>query len=183
VTGPSIITTERLRLIPTTEGHLRAALSGNAVLAAAIGRVVPASWPPEHFDAAAIQFTLDWLRRHPADAKWGFYCIELPGEAGIAGTLVGAGGFKGAPDPDGIVEIGYSVLPEFQRRGFACEAVMGWVTFAFAQPRVRVICAHTLASAAGSIGVLKKSGFKPISRGQDPGAPPDQEVIRFERVK
>jgi RimJ/RimL family protein N-acetyltransferase len=183
VTDPAIITTARLRLIPTTEAHLRAALAGNDALATAMGRMVPGSWPPEHFDKAAIQFTLDWLRKHPADAKWGFYCVELPASDNDKGTLVGAGGFKGAPDADGIVEIGYSVLPEFQRRGYALEAVLGWVGFAFAQPKVRMICAHTLASGAASIGVLKKAGFKMVGRGYDPGAPSDQEVVRFELVK
>jgi ribosomal-protein-alanine N-acetyltransferase len=183
VTEPAIIATERLRLIPTTEAHLRAALASNADLSASMGRMVPGSWPPEHFDKAAIQYTLDWLRKHPHDAKWGFYCVELPSANGAPGTLVGAGGFKGAPDPDGIVEIGYSVLPEFQRRGYALEAVLGWVTFAFAQPKVRMICAHTLASAAGAIGVLKKAGFRAVGRGHDPGAPADQEVVRFELVK
>ncbi len=177
---PATITTSRLRLIPATETHLRAALQGNAALAEAVGRTVPAAWPPEHFDADAVRFTLDWLRRRPADTQWGFYCIEMPATDGGPGTLVGAGGFKGGPDEDGIVEIGYSVLPEFQRRGYAHEAVRGWVDFAFSNPRVQLICAHTLASGQASIGVLTKAGFRAMGRGHDPGAPPDQEVVRFE---
>ena len=102
---------------------------------------------------------------------------------GAPGTLVGAGGFKGAPDPDGIVEIGYSVLPDFQRKGYAFEAVDGWVKFAFAQPKVRMICAHTLANGAPSIGVLKKAGFRQVGRGYDPGAPAGSEVVRFELAR
>ncbi len=177
---PRTIVTPRLRLIPATEPLLRASLAGHAALAEAIGRTVPASWPPEHYDAAAVQFTLDWLRKRPADAAWGFYFMELPVAAGGPGTLVGAGGFKGAPDWDGIVEIGYSVLPEFQRRGYALEAVGGWVEFAFSHPKVQMICAHTLAAGAASIGVLRKAGFIPVGHGNDAGAPPDQEVVRFE---
>jgi RimJ/RimL family protein N-acetyltransferase len=177
------IITSRLRLIPATEAHLHASLQGNAALAAAVGRVVPASWPPEHFDAGAVQFTLDWLKRYPRDAKWGFYYIELPGPDGGPGTLVGAGGFKGAPDADGIAEIGYSVMPDFQRRGYALEAVMGWVALAFQQPKVQMLCAHTLASGQASIGVLKKAGFRQVGRGHDPGAPPEAAVIRFELLK
>lgn len=180
---PQPIVTPRLRLIPATEALLRASLKGNAALAAAVGRTVPASWPPEHYDAAAVQFTLDWLRRRPADTVWGFHFIELPLADGGPGTLVGAGGFKGAPDSDGIVEIGYSVLPEFQRRGYALEAVRGWVDFAFSHPKVQMICAHTLASGAPSIGVLQKAGFLLVGRGNDSGAPPDQEVVRFELAR
>ena len=175
--------TSRLRLIPATEPLLRASLAGNAALAAATGRTVPAAWPPEHYDADAVNFTLDWLRKRPGDTQWGFYCIELPAADGGPGTLIGAGGFKGAPDDDGIVEIGYSVLPEFQRRGYALEAVLGLIEFAFNQPKVLMICAHTLASGEGSIGVLKKAGFRMIGRGHDPGAPANQTVVRFELVK
>jgi len=180
---PQPITTARLRLIPATDAHLRAALKGREALAAAMGRTVPASWPPEHFDATAVNYTLDWLRKHPSDAPWGFYCIELPAADGGPGTLVGTGGFKGGPDEDGIVEIGYSVLPEFQRRGYALEAVMGWVDFAFGHPKVQMLCAHTLASGAPSIGVLRKAGFVMTGRGHDSGAPPDQEVVRFELAR
>ena len=178
-----VIATERLRLIPATEAHLRASLQGRESLATVIGATIPSSWPPEHFDEAAVRFTLDWLRKHPRDVQWGFYYIELPGTNGATGTLIGAGGFKGAPDSDGIVEIGYSVLPDFQRKGYALEAVNGWIQFAFAQPKVQMICAHTLANGAPSIGVLKKAGFRPVGRGHDPGAPAGQDVLRFELAR
>ena len=183
MTDLQVITTARLRLIPATEAHLRAALVSNETLAAATGRVVPASWPPEHFDKAAVQFTLDWLTRRRADPAWGFYFIEVPGPNGEPGTLVGAGGFKGAPDSDSIAEIGYSVLPDFQRRGYALEAVRGWVDFAFASRKAQMICAHTLASGAPSIGVLEKAGFKLVGKGRDPGAPAGEEVVRFELMR
>lgn len=181
--GSGTLITPRLRLIPATEPLLRASLAGATDLAAACGCTVPSSWPPEHYDADAVTFTLDWLRKRPADVQWGFYCIELPAPDGGPGALIGAGGFKGPPDADGIVEIGYSVLPEYQRRGFALEAVLGLVQFAFNQPKVQMICAHTLASGEASIGVLKKAGFRMIGRGHDPGAPADQAVVRFELVK
>ena len=180
---PDVIITSRLRLIPTTEACLHASLKGNDTLAGVVGRTVPASWPPEHFDESAVNFTLDWLRRRPADTKWGFYCIELPAADGGPGTLIGAGGFKGAPDDAGIVEIGYSVLPEYQRRGYALEAVLGWIVFAFEHPNVQLISAHTLASGAPSIGVLQKAGFRLVGSGRDPGAPKDQEVLRYELAR
>jgi RimJ/RimL family protein N-acetyltransferase len=178
-----IITTSRLRLIPATEACLRASLKGNDALGTVVGCTVPASWPPEHFDESAVNYTLDWLRKRPADAKWGFYCIELPAAGGGAGTLIGAGGFKGGPDEMGIVEIGYSVLSEYQRRGYALEAVLGWVGFAFSHPNVQLITAHTLAAGAPSIGVLQKAGFRLVGRGHDPGAPKDAEVLRYELAR
>jgi hypothetical protein len=37
-----------------------------------------------------------------------------------------SGGFKGIPEAQGIVEIGYSILSQQQRQGYATEAVLGW---------------------------------------------------------
>ena len=48
---------------------------------------------------------------------------------------------------------------------------------------VRMICAHTLATALPSIGVLKKAGFRQTGSGHDPGAPAGSEVVRFELMK
>ncbi|MHB8649207.1 MAG: GNAT family N-acetyltransferase, partial [Gaiellaceae bacterium] len=40
------------------------------------------------------------------------------------GTVVGDVGFIGPPDESGIVEVGYSVIPDRRRRGYATEAAL-----------------------------------------------------------
>ncbi|MGB7220710.1 MAG: GNAT family N-acetyltransferase [Vicinamibacterales bacterium] len=177
-----LLQTPRLDLVPATVAHLRAEIEGCDALARSLGAGVPLSWPPPLYDADAIRFALNWLVEHPSDAERGFafYYFVLRGTAGASPLLIGAGGFKGAPDAAGIVEVGYSVLAEHQRQGYATEAVVGWVDFAFASSEVTAVMAQTLASLGPSIRVLEKAGFRFAGAGADPDAPPGEEVVRYE---
>ena len=94
--------------------------------------------------------------------------------------MIGAGGFKGAPDAHGVVEVGYGIVTDHQRQGLATEAVDGWLRFAFGSPRVTMVVGQTLPSLAPSIGVLEKVGFRFVGAGHDPHAPAVEEVIRYE---
>lgn len=72
---------------------------------------------------------------------------------------VGQCGFVGPPESDGIVEIAYGVDAAFQGRGYATEAAKALIAFAFADPRVVTVRAHTLPQENASTGVLKKCGL------------------------
>jgi RimJ/RimL family protein N-acetyltransferase len=170
------IRTSRLRLVRATPAHLHAELESPAALADALGVDVAASWPPELLDADAIGWVLKWLDAHPGEEEWGFYYIV---EAEPA-QVIGAGGYKGAPDDTGTVEIGYGVVPERRRRGFAREAVDGWIAKAFADPRVRRVIAHTLVELEPSIGVLRSTGFSFVGPGNDPSEP---EAVQYELTR
>ncbi len=74
-------------------------------------------------------------------------------------VLVASGGFRGAPDESGMVEIGYSVEPGFRRMGIASEMVRGLAGWAFAQAGVLRIEAETAMDNSGSLGVLRRCGF------------------------
>jgi ribosomal-protein-alanine N-acetyltransferase len=162
------IRTPRLRLVRSTPVHLRAELESTAALTDALGLSVAASWPPDpQYDADAIRWSLRWLEAHPNETQWGFYYIVETETA----QVIGAGGYKGAPDDTGTVEIGYSIVPERRRRGFAREAVDGWVAHAFADARVRRVIAHTLTELAASIAVLRSAGFSFVGAGTDSQEP------------
>ena len=76
------------------------------------------------------------------------------------GERVGELCFKGLT-ADGAAEVGYGVLPEFQGRGYATEAVSAVTAWALSQPGVRCITAETEEDNAASQQVLKKAGFVP----------------------
>ena len=171
-----MIRTDRLELVPGSVELLDAALAGPDTLARVLRARVPASWPPEYVDATALQFTRDRLAANPVEAPWWMYFIVLPGMPG-GRLLIGTSGYKGPPSEDGTVEVGYGIVAEHQRRGYASEAVEGLVRHAFDQPTVRRVIAETLPELARSIGVLRKSGFEPAGEGSEPG------VIRFERTR
>jgi RimJ/RimL family protein N-acetyltransferase len=91
-------------------------------------------------------------------------------------VLIGEGGFKGKPEEEGVVEIGYALVPEYRRRGFATEAARGLTDYAFSHPEVKIVQAHTLTDGTASINVLKKLGMKFISTAHDPD---EGEVLRW----
>jgi RimJ/RimL family protein N-acetyltransferase len=93
---------------------------------------------------------------------------------------VGQCGFSGPPERDGIVEIAYGVDAAFQGRGFATEAANALVSFAFADPRVVTVRAHTLPQENASTSVLRKCGFCRAGESIDHEAGP---VWRWERHK
>ena len=176
-----LIQTARLDLIPATPASLRAELNSPATLARVLGVEVPGSWPPELYDEGAVRWTLAALEHAPVIADWSFYYIARRPDAGTdASGLVGAGGYKGPPDAEGSVEIGYSVVPEHRRRGYAREAVDGWVAWAFADDRVTRVIAHTLVELAPSIGVLRAAGFSFVGQGNDPQEP---SAVRYELTR
>jgi ribosomal-protein-alanine N-acetyltransferase len=168
--------TERLDLVPATPELLRAALGPRDRLARALGARVPESWPPRYLDDAAIEYTLARLAEGERHAGWWMYFIVLREPDG-GRTLVGSGGYAGPPAQDGSVEVGYGVVPDHQRRGYASEAVRGLVKRAFARPDIRKITAQTLPELEPSIGVLLKCGFRHAGAGAEPGA------IRFDLLR
>ena len=172
-----LLATQHLDLIPASDAALGAELESPAALAAVHDVEVPPDWPPPLYDADAVRFALDWLAAHPGLAEWGFHYMV---RRGPQPTLIGAGGFKGGPDAQGTVEVGYSVVPAHQRHGYATEAVEAWVRFAFADPRVAVVVGQTLPSLGPSIRVLEKAGFLCAGGGYDPHAPEGAEVVRYE---
>lgn len=162
------IVTERLEILPATPELTRAALEGPGALAAALGAAVPPTWPPEYLDAASLEFTLDRLAADAGQAGWWLHFFVLKAEAG-GPTLIGNGGYKGPPSSDGTVEVGYAVVSDRRRLGYASEAVRGLLAHAFEFSQVRRIIAETLPELTPSIGVLRKCGFRFIGEGSAPG--------------
>lgn len=170
------LVTQRLELIPATPESTRAALDGEPALAASLGVLVPPTWPPELLDPPALKFTARRLMEGAEQAGWWLHFVVLA--HGAAGrTLIGSAGYKGPPSSDGTVEVGYGIVSDHQRQGYATEAVRGLLAHAFAVPVVQRVIAETLPELTPSIGVLRKSGFRLIGDGSEPG------VIRFELTR
>jgi RimJ/RimL family protein N-acetyltransferase len=163
------LATRRLTLVAATAGHMHADLESREALARSLRVAVPDSWPPDLYDHDAIRYSLAMLE-DPANDGWSFYYVvtNTPGP-----TLVGLAGYKGHPTADGTVEIGYGILPAYQRRGFATEAAGALITNAFRHDAVRRVIAETLPDLDGSKGVLRRCGFAFVGDGSEPG------VIRF----
>jgi len=166
----------QLELVAATPTLIKAALAGPRELAVGLGAIVPPTWPPMYVDPPALEYTLDRLAAGPDQAGWWMHFVVLVDDE-EGRTLVGSGGFKGPPSDDGTVEVGYGIVSDHQRRGYASEAVHRLLSRAFSFPAVRRAIAETLPELAPSIGVLHKCGFRLIGEGSEPG------VIRFELTR
>jgi len=72
-------------------------------------------------------------------------------------TLIGDCGFR--RESNGEAEIGYTLAPEFRRRGFAAEAVEALIDCLFTRLGIKRVTARTIAENRPSLGLLEKLGF------------------------
>jgi len=164
-----LLQSRRLNLVASTRALIKKDIAGRGRLAEALGVQVPEAWPPDLYGPGAMRFALQQLD-DPSEQGWSFWYLVT---ADDPGKLAGICGFKGRPDEGGSVEIGYSVLDCFQRRGFATEAVARLVVWAFSHANVNEVCAETLPHLLQSIGVLEKNGFRYTGAGSEAG------VVRY----
>ena len=165
------IDSERLRLVAANAALVRADLAGREALETALGVTVPDNWPPTLYDRAPMETALRQLGE-PAQAGWSFWYLVLG--HGDDGELCGICGFKGAPDAQGAVEVGYSVLAQHRNTGIATEAVGRLLRWAFSHARVQRVVAETLPHLRQSIRVMQKNGVRFVGEGSERG------VVRYE---
>ena len=75
------------------------------------------------------------------------------------GAAVGHAGFHGPPDENGMVEVGYVVLPAHRRRGHARAMLTELLRRAGADPAVRTVRAAIRPDNAASLATIAPFGF------------------------
>lgn len=176
--APAPLSTARLELVPATAELLRAELSGPGELAKMLRGTVPQQWPSPLYERPHIQWAHERLCQEPSLAGWlAWFWLKRPEQSGGLPILIGLGGFKGKPNGHGVVEMGYSIVPAFQRLGLGTEAVNALAAWALDDSRVTRVVAETLPELRASIRVLQKCGFEFTGNGSD------IEVLRFERKR
>lgn len=133
---------------------------------------IPEDWPAPLNDTDSKTYTLNYVLSNPEAAGWSTWYFLLPGKIGKNAEVIGIGGFTGKPSPQGV-ELGYSILPKYQRLGLASEAVGALTEWAFSHSCVEFVTAQTYPALFASIRVLEKNGFRLI------GARPEDGTIRY----
>ena len=169
------IHTTRLELISSSASHLKIELATPDLLSEKLNAIVSPAWPSGEYDRDAMEFFLNCFESggEAMQGWYGWYAINTDKTAGKR-SLVGSGGYFGPPDNKGIVEIGYSILPEWQRRGYASEIVKCLVEHALTFKNVSGIIAHTSPKNKASIGVLSACEFYEV------GIDGESDNLRFE---
>ena len=150
----------RVYLVPATPELINTELSTLGELGRVLAVTVPEDWPPEHHDGDALRFMRHALEQPDASGWWLHYVVA-------DGTLVGSAGYKGPPE-GGVVEIGYSIVPSWQRRGIATAACRELVETAW-QRGARAVRAETLPELRASVALLERLGFRLVEP-IEPGA-------------
>ena len=155
--------TPRLTLLPCLPEDLQTILESPAAFEGTLG-VRLADGIADFFRMASPE----WLAKVQAglldDPWWLGYWMLHKADHAIMGTC----GYKGPPDPEGMVEIAYGVAPAYQGQGYATEAAGALVVFAWGHAEIQTVRAHTLPEANASTKVLTRCGFSKVGEVMDP---------------
>jgi GNAT superfamily N-acetyltransferase len=81
-------------------------------------------------------------------------------------VMVGDLCFKGEPNEEGEVEIGYGTYAQFQNKGYMTEALGAMINWAFSHEHVNAILAETHISNLSSQKIIMKNGFVKFREGE-----------------
>lgn len=148
-----IVSTERLELVPLPLPLLEALVAGELARARALAPYALGEGPFAG-DEHVLRLRRDQLRADPSEEPWLLRAAVLR----ATGEVVGRGGFHAPPDADGAVEIGYSVLPEHRRQGYATEIAAGLLAWGRRHGAARCLASVSPGNAA-SLATIARLGF------------------------
>ncbi len=154
------LTTDRLKIIPLNVHQLELLKEDPAAFEKSAG-LNPSGL--EKFDdniekeiTDAWKFWIEGVKKNPFNYTWFTrWEIILKSE----NKIIGSCGFKGLPNNNGEVEIGYMIKPSYQNNGYMTEALKEMVRFSFMHQRVKHVLAETPKDNFPSHKVLIKNGF------------------------
>ncbi|WP_425314775.1 GNAT family N-acetyltransferase [Streptomyces ambofaciens] len=160
---PLLRSPKRVRFVELAGGAMSALLAGDL---SGAGREAGISLT-EYFmtDSARWlwQFRLDQMAADPGHARW----MVRQAVVGDGGLVVGHAGFHGPPDEAGMVEIGYSVAPDFRRQGYGRSALVELLRLAGAEPTVTTVRATIGPDNVASLATISGFGFVQVGEQWD----------------
>jgi len=152
------IRSERLDLPLLSLDQLdRLAAGDGANVGAELGAILPIPWLDEIRWLAGMR--AQQLRLRPADGPWLLRPILLRTTAG-AMQAIGYLNFHAGPDERGMVEVGYTLLPEARGHGYAIEAVRAAFDWATSVHGIRRFRASVTPDNERSLNLINKLGFR-----------------------
>ena len=153
-----VIRSERLDLpLLSLEQLDHLAAGEGAPVGAELHAILPIPWLDEVRWLAGMR--AQQLRLRPDDAPWLLRPILLRPTDGAL-QAIGYLNFHAAPDERGMVEVGYTLLPEARGNGYAIEAVRAAFDWATGAHGVRRFRASVAPDNERSLNLIAKLGFR-----------------------
>ena len=157
----SVIHAPRLDLVLMSPRLIEPMLAADwAAAGRLLGAEIPDEWRTRDWRWVSTRYAqteddlsaiLPWLPR--------VQFLRASTDSGGKAAVVGDVGFHGPPDAEGRVEIGYAVLDEYRRRGFAEEAVRALLAWAEREQGVTRFRARIEPQNTPSLSLIRKLGF------------------------
>lgn len=109
------------------------------------------------------EIRLDQVRRSPADAPWLVRAAVLEPDR----VVVGHAGFHGPPDSSGMVEIGYTIVPEHRGKGYSHLVLSALLHQAAASKEVTTVRATISPDNLPSLKVVTAAQFRHVGEQWD----------------
>jgi RimJ/RimL family protein N-acetyltransferase len=147
---------DRLDLVPLSLAFLDAVVNDRRADAETIAALaLPGGWPDD-LDRRLLRLRRDQIGLDPGCQQWLIRAIVLPGDGR---TMVGHIGFHGSPQTIGRAELGYSIVPEHRRSGYAIEAARALMDWAANEHGVTSFFVSIAPDNVASVALAAKLGF------------------------
>lgn len=148
------IETERLLMITFTAEMMKALLKSKEDLEATIPYSVAAEYPLDVYKQF-FTYKIERFTKFPLENEWEGCIIHK-----ATNVIMGDMGFKGGPNEAGEIDLGYSIVPSYQGKGFATEMGKAMVKWGLSQRNVKCVKATCDTDNIASKRVLEKIGFQ-----------------------
>lgn len=149
---------QKTLLIPLTVRDLEDMLKDTAIVRERY-RLSGQLDPPDAHMRKIYHIKLFKMKEKPGKSIYSTYFLIVAGDTKeILGTI----GFKGEPDENGTLEVGYGIQKAYRSRGFMTDALMTFIAFGFTLEGVGSVVACTSKGNQASQRVLEKVGFKKV---------------------
>lgn len=149
----SAIFTDRLILIPCSLDIAKALIFQRGRLSIRAPIEIPPEWPTPDLKGS-LPLYIENLEKDPTELGWGIWIMIEYFDKKIIGDI----GFRGKPDENNCVEIGYSVVNDYRKQGYGFEAVQTLVDWAFTKG-AKTVYSECHKGNAASIRILEKVGM------------------------
>ncbi|MBB6372127.1 GNAT family N-acetyltransferase [Chryseobacterium shigense] len=153
------LTTERLILIPFTIKICKNLLNNDFSDLPVLGIKKGKGWPDQDV-LETLPKIIDNLSQTGAPTGFESWMIIKKETS----EIIGDAGFKGLNAEEKNIDIGYGIIKEERRKGYAEEAVTELIRWAFSTEKINEITAKCFLENINSINFLKKLNFTEIKQ-------------------